>query len=173
MGVLSPDLLTLVLLAAITFGLVLSRTNAAFVTFTLCAGYVLSDSVTPNVDSVIREVVNPGSLPLTLIIHLVLLLLPPLVIWHRFRRTQRGGGRFIMQLVPAFGLALLFVILIFEQLPSGGQEILQGESYFHGQIREFRNWLVLYAIASAMFDVLTQHAGPKRPYHRRKKRDDD
>jgi hypothetical protein len=76
----------------------------------------------------------------------------------------------IQQIIPAFALSLLIVVFIFNTLPTDAQVTLQDESYFHGNIDSFKGWLVVFAIATAMFDVLMQHAGPPRKYKRRRRK---
>jgi len=169
---MNTDLLTLVLLGLVTATLVFTKTNVAFVIFALCGGYVLSDTVGSSVYDLLDNSVDPNSLPLYGIVNISLLILPALIMWFRFRRSQRGGGRLIQQIIPAFGLALLLIVLLFANLPDNLRNSLKNQSYFLGQIESFSEWIIIYALGAAMFDVLTQHGGPKRPYKRHKKNDD-
>ena len=169
---MNADLLTLIILVFSTVLLVVSETHVAFVTFALCGGYVLSDFVGGDIFNWASNYVDPNTFPLYAAVQLTLIFLPALLIGHRFRRSQRGAGRVIQQIVPAFAMSLLVVVFTFNALPVEAQSTLRGQSYFHSNLESVKGWIVLFAIAAAMFDVLIQHAGPPRKYKRRKKNKD-
>lgn len=167
---MNADLLTLIILIFSTVLLVVAETHVAFVTFALAGGYVLSDFVGGDIFNWLDNFVDPNAFPLFEAVQLALIFIPAIVIGHRFRRSQRGPTRLVQQIIPAFALSLLVVVFTFNVLPEDAQETLRGESYFHSNLESFRGLLVVFAIAAAMFDILIQHAGPPRKYHKRKKR---
>ena len=129
----------------------------------------LCDFIGGDLFAFLSEYVDPNSSPLYATVQLFLIFFPAFLIGHRFRRSQRGPGRFVQQIVPAFALSLLVVVFVFSTLPESSQATLRDQSYFHGNLESFANWLVVFSIAAAMFDVLIQHAGPPRKYKKRRK----
>ncbi len=166
---MNADVLILAIIAFASIVLVISKTHVAFVTLALCSGYVLGAEVGPGIVEMATD--STGSLedlPVYTAVTLTLLLFPPLLIGYRFRKSQKGSGRFIQQLVPAFALSLLLVIFIFDFLPDNSIQKISDETYIFGQLKFFRSWVVLFAVLTALFDIIIQHAGPPRPYHKRK-----
>jgi len=124
---MNADLLTVLILGFSTFILIITETHVAFVTLALSSGYVLSDIVGPDIFDFFANTVDPNSFPLYSTVQLTLLFIPAILIAHRFRRSQRGATRFVQQIVPAFALSLLIVVLTFDALPSEAQLTLQDE----------------------------------------------
>ena len=165
---MNADTLIVVLIATTSIAMVLSKTHVAFVTLALTAGALLADTVAADLASLLGITISGDSFPVFSIISIVLLTFPPFIIGYRFRRSQKGGLRFFQQIVPAVALALLGSLLIFDALPDETKTFLEGESYLYDQLSILRVWLVLFAIMTALFDVLIQHAGPPRHYKKRK-----
>lgn len=166
---MNADIIILAIVVFATFLMVFSKTHVAFVTFALCAGFVMSAEVGPGLTEMITGSSDSNQeSPVFTAVTLVLLLFPALLIGYRFRRSQKGGGRFIQQIIPAFALSLLLVVFIFDFLPDSSLNKISDETYIYGQLEFLRSWIVLFAILTALFDVIIQHAGPPRPYHKKK-----
>ncbi len=164
---MNPDFILLIIIAASTLLLAIAKTHIAFVILSLCTGFVLSHfvvggSLSGQGDE--SSFVNIAS-------HIGLILLPALLIGYRFRKTQKGIGRFLQQIIPALGLTSLAVVLILDALPKSTLDSLSEESYLVGTFEAFASPLVMFAVAIALFDVLVKHAnepirksrGPGRP----------
>lgn len=155
---MSADLIVLIILGATTLALVLSKTHVAFVTLALCSGFVLSAEIGPGfVDLVTRSTEKVENLPAYTVITLILLLLPAvLVAWH-FKKTQKGSSRLIGQIIPALALALLLSVFIFDFLPEVAKAYVSEETYIYGQLNILRSIIVLFAVLTALFDIMRQH----------------
>ncbi len=172
---MNADFVAAIIVAFTTLTLLISETHVAFVTLALTSGYVLSEVVGSETSQIIRDSVDVGTTPVESIVRIVLLLLPAVLIAIRFRRSQRGFGRVIQQVVPSFALALVLVVFVYQNLPSATQASIDGDSYLSSLLPSYGNLLVVFAIATALFDVVLQHAGPKRKYKKRGrgKKDED
>lgn len=158
---MNADLLILAIIAFATLVLVVTRTHVAFVTLALCAGFVLSAEVGPGLIDLLTGDGGIGeNSTVYTAVTLSLLLFPAVLIGFRFRKSQKGGGRFLQQLIPALGLSLLLVIFIFDFLPDSTISTVKDETYIYGQLEYFRSWIVLFAILTALFDIIIQHAAP-------------
>lgn len=151
------DLLTLSLTVLVTVALVVSRTYVAFVTLALCGGFVLREVVALDLTSQLNENLNT-SLPIESIVELSLLVLPAILVAYRFIGSQSGPGRFLQQLIPSISLAFFALVLVYQSLPSAAISQLEDVSYIYGNVLPLRSILVVFALATALFDVLIQHA---------------
>lgn len=166
---MNVDFTLLAIIAFSTLSLLFSKTHVAFVTLALCSGAVLADSVADSLAGFFRLGNSADLVTLTSAISIVLILFPPLIICYRFRKSQKGGIRFIGQFVPALGVSLLAAVLVINALPGKIYDNLASQAYLAGSLNLFEPWIVVFAIFTALFDVLIQHAGPPRDYKKRKK----
>ena len=168
---MNADFLILIFIAVSIILLAFAKTHIAFVMLALCTGYVLSQFTGDSVFDFFSTWVSNGEFPLYEIVNITLILLPALLIGIRFRSTQTGVGRFFQQIIPALALTLLAVVFIVDTLPIETSDRIREESYLIGSFEDFAPILVLFAIATALFDVLVKHAnepvrkrrGPGRP----------
>lgn len=168
---MNGDLLTLIVVAVTVLVLVIAETHIAFVTLALCTGYVLTQFAGPELYELISGWVDPNQYPVYEAVNVSLLLIPALLVGIRFRRTQRGIKRLIEQLIPGLAFALLLAVFLIDIAPPQVTEGVQEKSYVVTTIENFSVWLVIFAIATSMFDVLIKHAnepirrkrGPGRP----------
>ncbi len=165
------DLIALIIIASSVIFLTVSATHLAFVILSLCSGYILSTFVGPSLSDFINNFIGSNNLPILNIVNITLLLIPPIMIGYRFKKTQKGVGRFIQQLLPALALTMLAAVFIVDLLPNGSVDSVRRSSYLAGGIEGFAPMLVIFAISVALFDVLIKHAndpirkkrGPGRP----------
>ncbi len=168
---MNGDMAVLITLAVTILVLGVAETHVAFVTLALCAGYVLEQFVGSDALDLLDNYLNPDQYPLYEIVHVGLLLIPALLVGIRFRRTQRGMKRFVQQLVPGLALALLLAIFLINILPDTVAQNIRDESYLASNLETMSPLLVIFALATAIFDVLLKHAkepgegkkGPGRP----------
>lgn len=160
------DVITAGLIIAVSFGLVVSRTYVAFVTLALCGGYVLREFIALDLTNQLNQNLNTD-FPVASLVELGLLILPALLVAYRFRKSQGSAGRFIQQLIPSIALSLFALVIVYQSLPVDFQTQLSETSYIYTNVIQVRTFLVVFALATALFDVLVQHAEP--PQKKRKK----
>lgn len=168
---MSSDFLFLIFIAVSILVLTMAKTHIAFVILALCTGYVFSEFAGPSVFDFLQNWISPAEFPLLEVIQLALVLIPAILIGIRFRRTQRGVGRFVQQLIPALALTMLVTVFIVRIIPFSSADNLDQDSYLAGSIESFSPLLVIFAVGVALFDVLIKHAnepvrrkrGPGRP----------
>jgi predicted Na+-dependent transporter len=168
---MDSDILLLSFIAASVLLISMLKTHIAFTILALCTGYVLSDIAGPSVVDFLDGSISQSEFPIYETVRLILLFLPLVLIGFRFRKTQRGVGRFIQQLLPALALTMLATVFIVDILPLSSTENIARDSYLAGSIEDFSPLLVLFAVSTALFDVLIKHAddslrkkrGPGRP----------
>ena len=168
---MNPDFLILIFIAISIVLLAFVKTHIAFVMLALCTGYVLSQFTGESVFDFFSNWVSNSEFPLFETVNIALILIPAILIGFRFRHTQTGVGRFIQQIVPAMALTMLAVVFIVDVLPQDRSSSIEEESYLIGSFQDFAPVLVLFAVATAFFDVMIKHAnepirkkrGPGRP----------
>jgi hypothetical protein len=156
---MNGDLIVIIFIAVVTILLVVIETHVAFVILALCSGYVLREFAANQTYDLLAGVVSPTEFPLYEVVHVTLTLLPAILIAHRFRRTQRGVSRFVQQLVPALALTLLLVVFLIDILPDDVSNKVRDNAYLAGVFDSFAWVVIVFAISTAMFDVLVKHAG--------------
>lgn len=164
---MNGDFLVLIFIAAVTLLLVILKTHVAFVILALCSGYVLREFAGNQTYDLLANVVSPIEFPLYEVVNVSLILLPALLIAYRFRGTQRGVSRLFEQLVPALSLTLLLVVFLIDILPNDVSNKVKDNAYLAGIFDTFAWVMIVFAISTALFDVLIKHAGD---YSGRKKR---
>ena len=147
---MNGDTAALLISTLLTSLFVFRKTHVAITTMALCGGYVLSDRISYT----LTQSVGESSLPVYTIFKLFLLFGPPAFVAFHFRGTQRGAGRFLEQLVPAFALSLLIIVFILEQLSFGTREFHLDSSIVLNQLWIYSAWVVLFAFLAALFDLL-------------------
>lgn len=168
---MNPDFLILIFIAVSIILLAFAKTHIAFVVLALCTGYVLSQFAGDSVFDFFSNWVSNSEFPLYEVVNIILIIAPALLIGFRFRNTQTGVGRFVQQLIPALALTLLAVVFIVDTLPIETSDTIREESYLIGSFEDFAPIVVLFAVSTALFDVLVKHAnepirkrrGPGRP----------
>ncbi len=168
---MNADFLILIFIAVSVLALAVAKTHIAFVMLALCTGYVLSQFTGQSVFDFLGTWVSNEEFPLLEIVSISLILLPALLVGFRFRKTQTGVSRFLQQLMPALALTMLAVVFIVDVIPQDRNPEVRGESYLIGSFEDFAPPLVLFAVGTALFDVLVKHAnepirrkrGPGRP----------
>jgi len=164
---MSGDLAALIISVSLTVLFVMRRTHVAMVTMALCAGYVLSDRISFTLSQ--NDILPPDSgFPVYTVLKLLLLFGPPVFVAYHFRGTQRGGGRFIEQLAPAFALSLMVIVFILEQLAFDTRASHLDSSVILNQLWLYSAWVVAFALATALFDLL-MHKPTERSRHNKKK----
>jgi hypothetical protein len=169
---MNSDMLFIIGIAVTVLVLVIIETHIAFMIFALCAGYVLTHFAASELYEFLAQWISPSEFPLIEIVDLTLLFIPSILIAHRFRRTQRGVGRFFQQLLPALAFTLMAGVLVIDVLPKDTVANLQADAYLAGMFESYPLMLIIFAIGTAMFDILIKHAneplshkkrGPGRP----------
>ena len=171
---MNPDFALLIFIAISILTMAIAKTHVAFVMLALCSGYVLSQFAGDSVFDFFSTWVSNSEFPLFEIVNILLVIAPAVLIGFRFRQTQTGIGRIVQQVVPAIALTLLAVVFLIDIMPPERTDSLRGESYLIGSFEDFGAIFVLFAVATAMFDVLVKHAnepvrkrrGPGRPKKR-------
>ncbi|HEY1064288.1 MAG TPA: hypothetical protein VGE30_03255 [Candidatus Saccharimonadales bacterium] len=116
-------LITLVLIIGVPIvALMVLRINAALVFMALCLGSVLTQFVADDAGWLVTlsepTVPQAGSVSDSMI-KLVLLLLPAILTAIFMIRTVRGGGRLVLNALPAVGAGLLAALLVVPLLTPG------------------------------------------------------
>lgn len=164
---MNTDILILIGLATSIFVLVLMETHIAFMTFALCTGFVLTQFAGPDAYDLVSRWLSPVEYPVYKVVYLLLLLLPSLLVAHRFRRTQRGFSRFFEQIIPALAFMLLVGVFVVDILPEEQVRLWQEDSYLAGALQSYALMIIIFAIGTALFDILIKHAN--EPGHHGKK----
>lgn len=151
---MNADITLLALITLTTLFFVLRRTHVALTTMALSAGYVLSDRATYAISQTAWGYLGDTDIPVYSIVKLTLLFAPAVFMAFHFRNTQKGSGRFIEQLVPAFSLSLLLIIFVLEQLTLETREEYLDMSVALNQLWVYSHWVVVFALGSAFFDML-------------------
>lgn len=155
---MNPDFMILIFVAVSILLLAFAKTHIAFVILALCSGYVVSAFAGESVFDFFNNWISPAEFPLFEAVQTVLILLPALLIAYRFRSTQTGLGRFMQQFVPALALTLLAVVFMIDIVALEPSSSIREESYLVGSFEDFAPLFVIFAIATALFDVLVKHA---------------
>jgi hypothetical protein len=162
---MNGDIAALIIMVLFTLLVVLKKTHVAVITMALCGGYVLSDRVSLTLSQQAGWILEDGDIPFYTIFKLLLLFGPPAFVAFYFRGTQRGSSRFVEQMTPAFALSLMLIVFILEQLPVGTRDYHLDNSVIMNQLWLYSGWVVLFAFATALFDLMIHQ--PKD--HRRSK----
>jgi hypothetical protein len=119
---MSPNLVLITLIAAPVALLMILRINAALVFLSACLGSVLLQFIAQDAsDFTSGAGMQLGSET----VKLVLLLVPVVLTTVFMVRTIRGGGRLMLNVLPALGVGLLLSLLIVPLLPKNlAQDIL-------------------------------------------------
>lgn len=151
--------MVLAAIAVCVLVLTVAETHIAFVTLALCSGFVLSEYAGPEAFDALSSLIDVNSFPLYETVNVTLLLLPALLVGIRFRRTQRGVKRFVEQLIPGLAVSLMLAVFLIDIAPINVASDLQEESYIASTLKASSMWLIIFAMGSALFDVLNKHGG--------------
>lgn len=162
---MNADITLLAIVVLLTVFFVIRRTHVALITLALCGGYVLSDKISTVLTEEATSYIGNSSVDIHSIIKILLLFGPPAFIAFHFRKTQRGSGRTIEQIVPAFALSLLIVIFVVEQLTPAVRDSYLDLSVSLNQLWTYSSWVIVFAFATAIFDFLLH-----KPYERHSKK---
>ena len=164
---MNPDFLILIFIVASMVLLAIARTHIAFIILALNTGYVLSQFLGDGVYNFFNGWIGSSEFPLVEVVHVCLIIIPALLVGIRFRYTQTGLSRHIQQIVPALALTSLAVVFILDTLPINVSDELRQESYLIGSFDSFAPILVVFAVATSLFDVFSKHASPSGHHGKR------
>lgn len=162
------DLIAVSSLASIWLLILVMRTNVSLAIMGLCAGYVFSDLLSDELVSlVVKNTSGLQVVPIVSFVSITLILVPALLILFRFRTHQ--SGRFLQHLIPAFGFALLAMLLIYANLPLEAVRYLRDTSVLFQQLEQLEILIAAAVVGIAVVDVIVHDGEHKRRYKRRHK----
>lgn len=136
------------IIAIIAVGLLLIRTNAAVVFFSLCAGSVLATAVGGETSLFISSFIKNGDASRA-IASIGLILLPVLVSAFILRKSV-SPGKFLANLLPSIAVGALVVTLIVPYIPGGVRSDLTSNIIWE-YLDKFQPLIIVVGMLSSIF----------------------
>ena len=152
-------------IALVALLLVVFRTNAGVVFFSVCAGSVLASQLGSDASLISSTVVKDGDLNKS-IAYIALIVLPALLS-AIFLRGSVTSSKSVFNILPSVAVGALLALLIVPQLPPGvsGQAL---DSSAWGKLQDFQPIILVGGVISSVLMLYATHRhGGKHKKHKR------
>jgi hypothetical protein len=119
------DALLIAMFAIPVLALTILRINAVMVFLSLCLGQVLVQFVASEANTMLTLFAPGASKISTSMIQIIVLLLPAILTSVFMIFSLRGRGKLAFNILPAFGVGALVVLMVVPLLPSGAQHTIE------------------------------------------------
>lgn len=155
-------------MAVITVLLILLKTNAAVVFFSVCAGSVLATQLGSEASLISSTVIKDGDLNKS-IAYIALIILPA-VLSALFMRGSISSSKFIFNLVPSVAVGALLALLIIPLLPASvNGQVLASKSW--GVLQQYQPLILVGGVISSIVLLwITHRSENKHKKHRKHRR---
>jgi hypothetical protein len=160
------EIIAAVCVGVIALILLLMKTNAGVVFFSVCAGSVLATQLGSEASLISSTVIKDGDINKS--VAYIILIAVPAILSAIFLRGSVTSGKFIFNVVPSIAVGALLTLLIVPLLPPGlSSEVLQSDLW--KQLQQFQPLILVGGVISSIVLLWFTHQKSKKDKKKHKK----